>query len=131
MTPRRPRSPRTRRASARCPVCEVGRLRPGKIPYEYAGVRYGEYAGEVCDRCGEDFLTQAASDAIEAKAKGLGHWGIAKRSKVGTSGHSLMVRIPKDVERELGIEKGDAVVVRPEGKNRIVIEIEDHSKGEA
>lgn len=112
----------------RCPMCDRGRLAWGKVPYEYAGVLYGEYDAEVCDRCGEAFLSQEASDAIDAKAKQLGHWGIAKRSKVGTSGHSLSVRIPKELERELGIKKGDAITIRPEGRNRIVIDLE--SEGE-
>lgn len=118
------RRTKARTKADRCPICEKGRLREGTIPYEYLGVHYGDYEGEVCDRCGEAFLSQDASDAIDVKAKQLGHWGIAKRSKVGVSGHSLMVRIPKELEKALKISKGDSVLIRPEGKGRIVIDFE-------
>ena len=107
-----------------CPVCE-GRLRKVRREYAYGDIVLGEFDAEACDRCGEVFFTEEASDEIDRLAKERGLWGIEARTKVSYSGNSLIVRIPKEVVEFMGLEKGDGVRLRPEGKRRLVVELMD------
>lgn len=94
-----------------------------KIPYSIGGVKLGVFEADVCS-CGEVFFTEKSSDAIDGKAKESGLWGLEKRGKVGYSGNSLIIRIPKKVAEFMNLKKGGDIRVRPEGKRRLVIEIE-------
>ncbi|MDO9536926.1 MAG: AbrB/MazE/SpoVT family DNA-binding domain-containing protein [Thermoplasmata archaeon] len=107
----------------KCPLCEKGALKKGKIEEEMFGVNLGKYDGEICDKCGESFLDQDAMLKIEAKAKELGVWGLAKNMKVVKSGNSLSVRIPAKIAHFLDIEEGENVLLYPEGKKKIVVEV--------
>jgi len=105
-----------------CPMCG-GRLRKGRREYFYGGISLGEHEAEVCERCGEVFFTEEASDAIDLLAKERGVWGLEARTKVSYSGNSLIVRIPKEIAEYMGIKRGDGVRIHPEGKQRIVVEL--------
>ncbi len=107
-----------------CPVCE-GRLRRAKREYSYGDIVLGEFDAEVCDRCGEVFFTEKASDEIDRLAKEHGVWGLEARTKISYSGNSLIVRIPKEVVEFMGLERGDGVRIHPEGKRRLVVELTD------
>lgn len=107
-----------------CPVCE-GKLRRVKREFIYGDIVLGEFEAEACDRCGEVFFTEASSDEIDRLAKERGIWGFEARTKVSYSGNSLIVRIPKEVVEFMGLEKGDGVRIRPEGKKRLVVELMD------
>ncbi|MEW5760292.1 MAG: AbrB/MazE/SpoVT family DNA-binding domain-containing protein [Candidatus Thermoplasmatota archaeon] len=106
----------------KCPMCSGG-LKVIKTPFEYADVLFGEYDSEVCTKCGEIFFTEASSDAIDKKAKELNLWGIEKKTKIAYAGNSLIVRIPKEIANMLNLSKGKEVIIRTEGKRRIVITI--------
>jgi hypothetical protein len=107
----------------RCPVCGKGVLRPGRVHEELFGVDLGSYEGEICDGCGESFLGSKAMDAIEAKAKELGLWGLGTKVKVARSGNSLVVRIPAPLAKYLGIRSGQEIMVAPEKRTRLVLEL--------
>ncbi len=107
-----------------CPVCE-GRLRRSRREYAYNDISLGEFEADVCQRCGEVFFTEAASDEIDRLARERGVWGIEARTKVSYSGNSLIVRIPKEVAEFMGLERGDGVRIHPEGKRRFVVELMD------
>jgi len=107
-----------------CPVCG-GRLRRTRAEYSYNDISLGAFEADVCQRCGEAFFTQEASDEIDRLAKERGVWGLEVKSKVSYSGNSLMVRIPKEVAEFMGLERGDGVRIRPEGKRRLVVELAD------
>lgn len=107
----------------RCPVCGKGALRPKRVHEEMFGVDLGTYEGEVCDRCGETFLGSKAMDAIEARAKELGLWGLGTKVKVVRSGNSLVVRIPAPLARYLKIKSGQDVIVTPDKQKRLVLEL--------
>lgn len=106
-----------------CPVCR-GELKVNKQPYAFGGIKLGEFDAEKCSQCGEVFFTEEASDLIDRKAKELGLWGLGKASRIGQSGNTLIVRIPVKIARYMGIGQGDPVVVHPEGKDRLVVEVE-------
>lgn len=107
----------------KCPICEKGNLKKGKIDEEMFGVALGRYDAEVCDKCGESFVDQKAMNQIERKAKELGIWGMARKLKIARSGNSLVVRIPADIARFLDLSEGEDVLLHPEGKKKIVLEL--------
>jgi YgiT-type zinc finger domain-containing protein len=104
-----------------CPICEKGKLARKKVEYSYSDWHIGEYDADVCSKCGETFFTEKSSDAIEIKVKGLGMWGMEKKTKISKSGNSLIVRVPKQIAELLKIREGDEAVIRPDGKKRMVI----------
>ncbi len=107
----------------RCPACGKGELHRGKIREQMFGVDLGEYPAEICGSCGESFVDQKAMRKIEARAKELGLWGLAKKVSIAKSGNSLVVRIPADLARFLKLKGGEDALVRPEGRERIVVEL--------
>ena len=108
---------------ATCPVCGKGRLRRGKVRQEMFGVDLGKYLAEICESCGESFVDQKAMRKIEARAKELGLWGLAKKVSIAKSGNSLVVRIPAGLARFLRLKGGEDALVRPEGREKIVVEL--------
>ncbi len=108
---------------AKCPLCDKGTLKKGKIEEEMFGISLGKYDAEICDKCGESFLDDVAMKRIESKAKEIGIWGLAKNIKVVRSGNSLSVRIPAKIARFLNIKEGENVILYPEGKTKIVVEV--------
>ncbi len=106
-----------------CPVCGKGKLRRGKAREEMFGVDLGEYPAEICDSCGESFVDQDAMRKIEARAKEMGLWGLAKKVSIAKSGNSLVVRIPAELARFLQLKGGEDALVRPEGREKIVVEL--------
>ena len=108
---------------AQCPVCGKGKLRRGKIREQMFGVDLGEYPAEICDSCGESLVDQKAMKKIETRAKELGLWGLAKKVSIAKSGNSLVVRIPAELARCLKLTGGEAALVRPEGREKIVVEL--------
>ena len=55
-----------------------------------------------------------------AKKKGL--WGLNAESKIGQSGTTLDIRLPKKIIEFMNLKKGESIKIYPEGKNKIVIE---------
>lgn len=106
-----------------CPVCGKGKLRRGKIREEMFGIDLGEYPAEVCDSCGESFVDQEVMRKIEARAKKMGLWGLAKKVSIARSGNSLVIRIPAELARFLHLKGGEDALVRPEGREKIVVEL--------
>ena len=100
-----------------------GKLRRGKIREEMVGIDLGEYPAEICDSCGESFVDQDAMKKIEARAKEMGLWGLAKKVSIAKSGNSLVVRIPAELARFLRLKGGEDALVRPEGREKIVVEL--------
>lgn len=107
----------------KCPVCEKGSLKKGEVEEEMFGVKLGRFPAEVCTSCGESFVDDAAVQKIEARAKELGIWGLAKKVKVVRSGNSLAVRIPAELAKFLSIAKDREVLLYPEGKRKLVFEV--------
>ena len=64
-----------------CPICN-GKLKITKAEYSFYDVPFGKFDAEVCQKCGEVFFTEEASDEIDGIAKKKGLWGLEKRSKI-------------------------------------------------
>ncbi len=107
----------------KCPMCE-GDMERKKVPYTVGSVKLGTFEADVCPSCGEIFFTEKSSDAIDKEAKELGLWGLERKGKIGYSGNSLIVRIPKKVAEFMKLKKGGEILIKPEDKKRLIIEIE-------
>lgn len=109
--------------SEECPVCSRGALRPKRVSESMFGVDLGRYDAEVCDACGEVFFTPPSVDRIQSRAKELGLWGLASKVKIARSGNSLVVRIPSPLARYLEIRSGQEVLVAPDKKHTLVLDL--------
>src|SRR2546428_13816715 len=98
---------------ATCPTCGKGRLHRGKVREQMFGVDLGEYPAEICDLCGEAFVDSEAMKKIEARAKAIGLWGLAKKGSIAKSGNSFAVRIPADLARCFRLKAEGKVSSRP------------------
>ena len=104
----------------KCPMCEKGILKKGKIKEYMFGVFLGEFPAEICSRCKESFTDAATTRKIEEIAKYKGIWGIGKKTKITKTGNSLAVRIPKEIVDFLKLEEGKDAYIHPEGKNLVI-----------
>ena len=77
----------------------------------------------IRDSCGEAFVDSEAMKKIEARAKAMGLWGLTKKVSIAKSGNSLVVRIPAELARFLRLKGGEDTIVRPEGREKIVVEL--------
>lgn len=107
-----------------CPICEKGKMIKKKTKYMYNKLDFGGYDALVCNKCGETFFTEESSLEIEKKAKKLGIWGMEKKSKISYAGSSLIVRIPKSIAKFMRLTKGKDILIRPEGKKKLVVSLE-------
>lgn len=98
----------------KCPICN-GKLERKKASYNFGSVSFGVFDADACSKCGEVFFTEESSDAIDAKAKSLGLWGLEKKS--------MIVRIPKSIAEFMKLRKGEEILIRPEDSKKLVIEI--------
>lgn len=100
-----------------------GKLVEAPMPIEYFGIDFGIRDGHVCTECGDEYLTDEICQEIEDKAKELGIFGIEKKVKIRKSGNSLVVTIPPQIAKYVGIKKETLVSLIPSGKGKIEIEI--------
>jgi hypothetical protein len=100
-----------------------GKLVKAPIEIEYFGIDFGIREGHVCTTCGDEYLTDDIWQEVEDKAKALGIFGIEKKVRVRKSGNSLVITIPPDIARYVGIAKETLVSLLPAGKRKVEIEI--------
>lgn len=105
----------------KCPTCEKGKLKKGRIKETMFGVNLGEYPAEICGHCRDTFTDEDTMKRIEQAAKRKGIWGLGKTTKIIKTGNSLAVRIPKEIATYLRLKAGKEAYLHPEG-NKLVIE---------
>lgn len=105
----------------KCPICEKGILRKGKIKEYMFGVYLGEFPADICTNCGESFTDSQTTAKIEEAAKKKGIWGLSAKTRITKTGNSLAVRIPKKIADYLKLKNGEEAYIRPE-KDKLVIE---------
>ena len=99
------------------------KLKKGKVKEEYLGHELGEFEGFICKKCGETLLTEESAKMAQQKTKERGIFGLAEKTKISRNGNSLMVRIKKQMAEYLGLTEGEEVIIRPEGKKKLVVEV--------
>ena len=107
----------------KCYMCEKGNLLKKKVDYKLYGISIGEFDAEVCNKCSETFFDEEVSKKMTAIAKRKGLWGLQAKTRIGQSGTTLDVRLPKKIITFLQLKKGKEVEIYPQGKNKLVISI--------
>lgn len=104
----------------KCPICEKGNLKKGKIKEYMFGFYLGEFPAEICTKCNESFTDAETTRKIEKIAKEKGIWGLQKKTKITRTGNSLAVRIPKNIVDFLKLKEGEEAYIHPEDHKLIV-----------
>lgn len=108
----------------KCPICEKGILKKGRIKEYMFGVYLGEFPADICSNCKESFTDSITTKEIEEVAKKKGIWGLGASTKITKTGNSLAVRIPKKIADYLKLENGKEAYVHPED-HKLIIEAKD------
>ena len=106
----------------KCYICGNGILNKVKLPYHLYGEYLGDFEAEKCPKCNEVFYSEETSRKMTESAKKKGLWGLNAESKIGQSGTTLDIRLPKKIIEFMNLKKGESIKIYPEGKNKIVIE---------
>ncbi len=104
----------------KCPICDKGTLKKGKMKEYMFGVYLGEFSADICSKCKESFTDAETTRKIEEIAKDKGIWGMGKKTKITRTGNSLAVRIPKEIADFLKLKEGKDAYIHPEGKNLVI-----------
>ena len=106
-------------------ICEEcgGKIDKKQVDYLLLGQNLGKFEAEVCNKCGEQVFDENVSDKIEKKSKELGLWGLHAKVKVNQLGNSIAVTVTKPISEFLKLKKGKDVLIYPENKNRLIVEI--------
>lgn len=107
----------------KCYECEKGDLIKKNVEYTKYNTVIGTYAAEVCSLCGETFFASDVVGKIEKKVKEKGLWGLASKSKIGTSGNSLDVKLNKKLIEFADIHKGQEVLIEPVSKSKFEVTV--------
>ena len=65
----------------KCPTCEKGLLKKGKIKEVMHGVELGVFPALVCSGCNESFTDEATTKKIQSAAKKKGVWGVGDENQ--------------------------------------------------
>jgi len=106
----------------KCEECG-GKIIKKNIDFVMYGVKLGKFPAEVCQKCGEEVFDEGVMEKIETLAKQKGLWGLEAKTKIGTSGTTLDVKLPQKLIKFFDLQKGEEVTIRPENKHKLVVEI--------
>ncbi|MBU2637494.1 MAG: YgiT-type zinc finger protein [Nanoarchaeota archaeon] len=107
----------------KCYVCEKGNLAKKKVAYTIFGTEVGKFEAEVCTNCGEAFFDEEVSRKISQKTKEMGLWGLESKTKIGAVGSALDIRLSKKIVEFLRLKKGEDVLVYPESRSSIRVDL--------
>lgn len=104
----------------KCPICEKGELKKGKIKETMFGVYLGEFPADICSKCNESFTDSETTRKIEDIAKQKGIWGLGRKTKITKTGNSLAVRIPREIADYLKLKNGTEAYIHPDDKKLVI-----------
>ncbi len=107
----------------KCDGCGKGTIKKEKVDYILLGQSMGKFDALVCNACGETVFEGETFLLIEKKAKEKGIWGIAAKTRIGTSGNALDVKLPKALVDFLQLQKGQEVLIEPIDKKRFQVAV--------
>jgi YgiT-type zinc finger domain-containing protein len=105
-----------------CEECG-GNIVKKAVDYVYLGQNLGKFPAEVCTQCGEEVFEEDVTKKVAAIAKQKGIWGISDRGRINKIGSSLGVIINKKIAQFLELKKGEEIIMYPENKKRLVIQL--------
>lgn len=106
----------------KCEECG-GKIVQKKVEFALYEENLGFFPAEVCIKCGEEVFDEETSDKIDAAAKQKGLWGLSARTKIGKVGTSIAVTINKQIAQFMQLQKGKEVIVHPQTKKKLLIEV--------
>ena len=106
----------------KCQLCSKGELSGKKVPYTLYGIAVGTFPALVCAKCNEVFFDEKTDKKIEERVKKLGLWGLEQRTKPRKVGNSVGFTISERIRDFVGLGEKE-VVIHPEGKKKLVIEV--------
>ena len=105
-----------------CEEC-AGKIVKKKVDYHFLGENLGKFPAEVCTQCSEQVFEEDVTKKIAAISKQKGLWGINDRARVNQIGGSVGIIINKKIAQFLSLKKGEEVILYPENKKRLIIQI--------
>ena len=90
---------------------------------EFFGIDFGLKKIEVCTKCGEEYISDEIMEEIEKKVRELGIFGLERKVKVTKSGNSLVIRIPPDIAKFVGLKYQDLLSLMPVEKGKMEIKV--------
>ncbi len=106
----------------KCALCE-GELKKKSVDYKVYGKSIGKFKALVCSSCGEQWFDESVSRKIEDAEKKAGIFGLSRESKIGYSGNSLIIRIPKELAKFMKLRKETEIIIYPEDENKLCVAI--------
>lgn len=106
----------------KCILCN-GKTQERIVEHKEFGISLGKYPGRVCIECGETYYNEEIAEKIQEKSKQMGLFGKAKKVKVAEVGTSIAIRIPKELASFLNLKKGQEVLLYPESKHELHMEV--------
>ena len=105
-----------------CEECN-GKIAKKNVEYIFLGQNLGKFPAEVCTTCGEQVFEEGVTRKIAAMTKQKGLWGLHDRARVNQIGGSIGITINKKIADFLALKKGEEVILYPENKKRLIIQI--------
>ena len=105
-----------------CWDCNI-KMKRKEVPYYLYGTKIGDFPAIVCEKCNQTYFDEETSKKITEIGKEKGLWGLAVRSKIGVSGTSLDIRLPKKISEYLNLSKGKDITIYPESKDKLIISL--------
>ncbi len=106
-----------------CEECG-GKIARKEVDYIFLGENLGKFPAEVCNGCGEEVFDEDVTKKISNIAKKKNLWGLNARATINQVGGSVGITIAKNIAQFLNLKKGEEVVLYPESKKRLVVEVE-------
>lgn len=106
-------------------VCwECGKkLKDKKVDYSLYGIKIGSFPAKVCEQCNETFFSEETSRKITELTKKKGLWVLQAKTKIGQSGSTLDIRLPKKIIDFCKLKKGEEVKIYPESRDKLIISV--------
>lgn len=105
-----------------CEECS-GKIVRKSVDYLFLGQNLGKFSAEVCTSCGEQVFDEDTTQEISAIAKKRNLWGLSERAKINKIGGSVGITINKKIAQFLELKQGEEVILYPENKKRLVVEV--------
>jgi len=106
----------------KCILCK-GELKKKIVDYEIYGKSIGKFPALVCNSCNEQWFEESTAKRIEEVEKNTGIFGLSVETKIGYSGNSLIIRIPKELAKFMNLKKETRVILYPENKEKLCVTI--------
>ena len=110
----------------KCPSCQQGNVGEVEdITSELDGYIF-VVKGKRCDSCSEEYIDEREGQRMIQTARKLGIWGeqLKLHRKLSRSARGTVLRIPTDIEKNLGLKGTEEVSIAKIGDRRLLIEIE-------